>query len=674
MESLSILYKYDRIGALDLHFGYMIERMAAQAHLPDPYLLGVTAALLSRERSKGNSCLFLDRVKDPFKPEMENEASATDLPQSFLDEVETHPFPPLCEWRRLLQSASDLVSDGSTVRPMVLDKEDRLYLYRYYRAEKSIASQIACLTQRIRNWPEIPDLAHLKKLFPQESSDSVSWQKIAALSAWRHRLCVITGGPGTGKTSTVLRILLLLLKASPRLRIGMAAPTGKAAIRLQQAVLQGMRMMSQLGIDRKSIPTEVSTVHRLLGYNGLLHTFRYGTREPLPYDVVVVDEASMLDVLLLNALLSALSESTRLILLGDRNQLPSVETGYAFSDICEAASIEHEYSEGFSEYCADCIGGKAVISTQRELAPCRPNQLGDTVVELRRNYRFAKESAIADLAQAVLNQDAQQAISLLTDSTKPSIGLSHTNGEPNVFIESKIGNCIPFGQIPEVYPADDSVDAQLERVLRVYLHIVELAQHGIKGQMETEKVLSHVFRSFDSARIFCATKNGVFGIYNTMRCLEQWMESTGRVSTDSEYYAGRPIMVTSNNYQLKLFNGDIGICWPGSTGEISVFFESIKSDGSPYYYRLPIRRLPDHQTAWAMTIHKAQGSQFNHIVMILPNESIPLLTRELLYTGITRASRTVLIFSRKEIIRSTILTTNHRYSGLSDSITRALHS
>jgi exodeoxyribonuclease V alpha subunit len=665
MISLRQLFDRRRIGLLDYHFGRFIERLAKENHYDDPHILGLTAALLSRERSRGNSCVDLARVENPFEQDDDAVDETEVASTADIDVNISNPFPLLEQWRTLLRSAHALVSDGAIERPIVLDANDRLYLFRYFQAERGVAQKISAMVEETPFSPTSPDTRDLQDLFSlvfesqnaSENGDTVNSQAVAAVSALTHRLSVIIGGPGTGKTSTVVNILKLLVCVSPHLRIGMAAPTGKAAARLSEAIREGLQSSTGIIPNQHPIPTEVRTIHRLLGYHAINHGFRYNARERLPFDVVIIDEASMVDLLVLDALFSALPDHARLILLGDKNQLPSVDTGNALWDICEASHLDHEYSARFRSMCRTLLGSEPRLHAETKETN-GSNQLRDSVIELNRNYRFPAGSAIGDLARAIERRDADRTLSILQDKIQTQVAL--TSGQTAI-------DALSIG-ISVVRKAPDSAKASMRRVLDVYSSITKLSRAASSGDSDGQPSIARAFQLYHSARILCATRNGKMGLIQLTRHLENWLRINGQLSLEGDFYPGRPVMVTTNDYHVSLFNGDIGMCWPDEDGAIAVYFEGIKRDHTPYLRKLPVNRLPPHETAWAMTIHKSQGSQFEHVVVVLPEEPNKILSRELIYTGVTRARESVLICASPEIVRLAVDSPTRRYSGLADMI------
>ncbi|MBN1653621.1 MAG: exodeoxyribonuclease V subunit alpha [Deltaproteobacteria bacterium] len=684
MISLHRLFEAKRIAMLDLHFARLIERLAREANASHPEILGLTAALVSRERRKGHSCVNLREVFDPFAldddaAEQIDPAFDMDLlfggeiaspPKPLPDNTEVNLFPSLDSWRRLLRSAETLVSDGSVVRPLVLDAKDRLYLFRYFQAEKHIADTIASMVERKDELSIAFDVSELRRSFPPQRDGDINWQAVAAANALRRRLSIIVGGPGTGKTASVVAILALLLKASPALRVAMAAPTGKAAARLSEAIRERLRAPESLDVDKSLMPTEVRTVHRLLGYRGTDHGFRYHARERMPFDVVIVDEASMVDLLLFDALFSALPDDARLILIGDKNQLPSVDTGYVLWDICEAARLSEPYSEDF---LADF---REILRIEPSDLPPEavPRQAGaspslrDSIVELVSNYRFAVGSPIGDLARAIQQADPDRALALLYDGGRPSVRL--VEGQTVIDGIANTDNAARGDHLLE--QSEQQSATSVSRILGLYLRIVELAKTVSNEKRATERAVAQAFELLRRGRILCATNHGKYGLAQTTRRVEDQLGGSERIAISGAFYPGRPVMLTTNDYQLNLFNGDVGVCWPDEKGELAVFFEATKPDGSGYFRRLPVSRLPEHQTAWAMTVHKSQGSQFEHVVLLLLEKPNKILTRELIYTGVTRASKSILIGAHPDTLRAAINCPTRRDSGLTEILSQRL--
>jgi exodeoxyribonuclease V alpha subunit len=570
---------------LDRHFADWMGRLASSG---DRRLL-LAAALVSRQVGDGHVCLDLAAYAD--RP----------LFHSARDGGRLVFAPSLADWRQGLESAAVVGRPGDPA-PLILDGRDRLYLGRYWRFERDLAE---ALRARCGQW--IPDLckerlrAGLDRLFPPRPE--VDWQRVAAAMAVLLPFCVISGGPGTGKTRTVTAILALLLEqAEGKLRIAMAAPTGKAAARLVESA---GRAREQIDLDPKiasALPTEASTLHRLLGLRPGRARPRHGPDNPLHLDVLVVDEASMVDLPLMARLMDALREGTRLILLGDKDQLASVEAGMVLGDICGRGG-ETRYS---ARLCAEL---KDLAGT--DLQPVQVPAIADHLAVLRKSFRFGGRPGIGAAARAVNGGDGEKACEILTGGDYPDAILHQ----------------VAVKELPVL------LDGWLVPRMR------ECLQAG-----GPEAVL----KTFNRFRILCAVREGPFGLRSLNRLCEEVLERAGLIARGGrEQYPGRPVLVTSNDYALGLYNGDVGILLKDDSGRIRAWFDTAAG-----LRRVLLPRMPTHATVFAMTVHKSQGSEFDEVLLVLPEGDSRVMTRELLYTGITRAKEQVqMVGSREAIVR-----------------------
>ena len=484
-----------------------------------------------------------------------------------------------------LLSGCSLVSTTAD-KPLVLSGS-RLYLARYFAYEKRLAEKISTLAAVSYSIENLDGL--LNRCFPS-SSGKQDKQRDAARVALNKGLCIISGGPGTGKTTTVVKIVALLLAHyGVDFRIALTAPTGKAAMRLKESVVSQIPLLAVEDTIKNALPREAQTLHRLLGVRKHSPSFNHNKKRPLPWDVVIVDEASMVDLALMSKLVDALTEKTRLILLGDKDQLASVESGAVLSD---------------------CIG-----------------VLSGNVVELRVAYRFNKE--ISTLAGYINSGDGTAAVRLIVDEKVTSV----VQAEPGWL--DTCGD--KYGQ-----------------------YLEQATDCNCPGELPA------LFQLLNSFRILCALKNGLLGVTGINERIERILAARGFECKKHEWYPGRPVMVTRNDYNLNLYNGDIGICLPESPGGRERFIWFEKGDGA--FRRLPPVRLPSHETAWALTIHKSQGSEFNEVVVVLPETDNQILSRELLYTAITRARERVMIRDEASLCRQVVERMIDRQSGLTEQL------
>ncbi|MBD9483457.1 exodeoxyribonuclease V subunit alpha [Pseudomonas sp. PDM14] len=521
-------------------------------------------------------------------------------------------LPSLADWRTQLQ-ASALVGVPGDFAPLILDGQ-RLYLARYHAYETQLAAQ---LLQRAADVPAVDEAAlgeSLTRLFAF-NSNTPDWQRLAAAQAVRRRLAVISGGPGTGKTTTVVRLLAALLEQSggANLAIGLAAPTGKAAARMAEAIRNAKAALPVSEAIKAALPEEARTLHRLLGSRGDTPKVRHDAARPLALDVLVVDEASMVDLALMAKLVDALPPHARLILLGDKDQLAAVEAGAVFAELCEG--------RGF-----DAV---AVADLQRitgQVVPVEPprSRLGDAVVLLTHSHRFAGDSGIGELARRINGGDAAGTLNLLRERRADL----HWQDQP-------------------------TSAALLERLDQGYRPYLQAARNGDPVQ---------AFAAFNAFRALTAQREGPWGVSGINEALEARIKRRLSLPERERWYPGRAVMVRQNDYALGLFNGDIGLCLHGEHG-LRVYFE-----GEDGYRAFAPARLPSHDSAFAMTVHKSQGSEFSEVLLALPDLPSPLLTRALLYTGITRAKQQVEIWALPARLSEAVNSKAERAAGLAERL------
>jgi exodeoxyribonuclease V alpha subunit len=597
-QKLQHLLAQRLIAPLDLHFARFMLESAEQGG----ECLGLAAALVSAARSDGHVCLDLAALADtPLMTGIAGEWVSSSL----------------TEWRDCLLQSGVVGRPGSW-QPMILDEGDRLYLHRYWdyeqRVGQSLLSRSSHLTEGVDERLLEEGLARLFNA--PDASGQVDWQKVAGATAALQRFCVISGGPGTGKTSTVVRILALLRQqpGGAKLRIALAAPTGMAASRLQQSISGSKHRLPLSDEALVAIPEEALTLHRLLGVRGRGTGFRHHRENPLPVDLLVLDEASMVDVSLMAHLLDALPAQARLILLGDRDQLASVEAGAVLGDICQ-----------------DCEGASAEFSNRLRQLTGEPltaavdsrGALRDQVVILRRSYRFGPQSAIGQLAAAVNQGEGGVAQRLLK-----------RNGE---------GAEISWS----------GIDAAAFAARRYAVLFERLAEGA-----DTEELFG-ILRSF---RLLCALRGGAQGVEWMNRAITRYLVELGKVRLESEWYPGRPVMMTRNDYSLGLYNGDLGLVvpQPERPGQLAVAFAA--TDGTTRW--VAPARLPACETVYATTVHKSQGSEFDEVLLQLPEQDSPVLCRELIYTAVTRARHRFTLVGPEAVFHQAVERSLTRHSGL----------
>jgi exodeoxyribonuclease V alpha subunit len=545
----------------------------------------------------------------------------------------------------LLKSGVVGRSEQSGDHPLILDGDHRLYLHRYFNYELRLARRLVEASSQFQEKQHDAQLkAALRTFFTSSQAQidsAVDWQKCAAALALIKRFVLVSGGPGTGKTTMVVNLLACLLSQNPNIRIVLAAPTGKAAARMLEALRK--RAMTLPESIRTALPSSASTVHRLLGFNPRRHGFSYDATHPLSLDVLVVDEASMLDLSLATHLLDAVPKHARVILLGDKDQLAAVESGAVFAEL----SSQNGLSQPTMERLADLLDIDSSTLKHLDLESGAKSILPDSVVWFSKQHRFAEDSAIGRVANLIREGNAESVIAMLKAPSCCALGLQW--------------------RIPEVRtqrPSEEEL-AQFYEGYSEYWAAVRGASY-----QDSQAVLE----VFDRFRVLCAVKRGPWGAEQ----LGQWIEAQARTlllppgDTDFEsaWYVGRPVMIVRNDLQLNLFNGDIGIALAGPEGELQVCFPSLEDVERRY---APVR-LPLHETAYAMTIHKSQGSELDHVAVVFPKEPSQVITRELLYTAITRARQSVLLISSEQTLRYAIQMPTRRGSGLLGRLSEVLVS
>lgn len=524
-------------------------------------------------------------------------------------------YPALEPWLQALQQARAVVGLVGDYKPLILDQE-RLYLYRYWQYETRLAADLRALCQPRQQPTDLPRQA-FQALFPPCSE--LDWQALAAGSALLNGLTVIAGGPGTGKTTTVARILALLLATEPELRVALAAPTGKAAARMKQALERTLLALEPALLQR--LPEQALTLHRLLGAIPGSHRFRHDRSHPLPYEVVIVDEASMIDLALMSRLVEAIRPGSRLILLGDPDQLASVEAGCVLGDICRAAE-----PLAFSLQRQQAL---ASLSGQSLDLPVRGSPLDDQVIQLQISRRFGPGSGIGALAQAVNAGEYPTVEALLADTTLSDI------------------HCQPLPKQPE--------QQLLQRLPELYGAYLQ-AQDPQQALQQLEQQI-----------ILAALRQGPAGVESLNRAMEVALQRAGYLSAVQAWYHLRPVLITENNYLHGLFNGDLGVTWNPEGRQPRIWF----AQGTELHSFSP-SQLGAHETAWALTVHKSQGSEFQRVLLVLPPEPHALLSRELIYTGITRARQRVEIWGDRSVLQAGIERRVQRSSGLVRQLTGLL--
>jgi exodeoxyribonuclease V alpha subunit len=537
----------------------------------DRTFVPLAAALLSRSIREGHICISLWPM--PRSP----------------DEINIHTileWPSASAWRRAFTD-SKAIGEPDAETPIVFDGSDRLYLRRYWNYQQRLAAAL------------------LKKASGNQPLDvnQAGTQAGAIAAAVTNALTIVSGGPGTGKTTTVLSILARLLEKSgnERLRVALAAPTGKAAARLEETVRGGLETLKADEKTKARMPRTASTIHRLLGFKGNSVYFRHDRQNPLPLDLLVIDEASMVALPLLCKLFDALPERCQVILLGDHDQLASVEPGAVLADIVDAAAAPESL-------------------------------LRNAVVTLAKNYRFSEQSGIHHLCNSVRQGDADEAVRILREQSYP-----------------------------------DLVSSELREPREIAAKFSQVVLAGFTS-FATEKEPAGALDKLKTFRVLAALRRGPFGVEGLNRKIENVLRGAELIpKSGGTEYAGKPILITQNDYQLQLYNGDVGILLPDvgakeNPAQLWAWFIGKENR----LRRFAPARLPEHETAYAMTVHKSQGSEFDRVLFILPDADIPVLTRELIYTGLTRARSQVELWWNEAVFCQAVTRRAERNSGLRD--------
>ncbi len=512
-------------------------------------------------------------------------------------------------------------------KPIIIDS-DRIYLQKYWTYETTIITKIKNLLSSQLKLPDdkIIDLHFTHpNLYPVDNTrpfpEGIDWQGVAALHAIKYRFTIITGGPGTGKTTTVARILSLKFDQSPNLKVALTAPTGKAAARMNDSLLAASdRFHPLVANDAKMPPIEASTVHRLLKYHPESRKFRHDKDHPLPYDLVIVDESSMMDISLFSALMTAIPDDGQLILLGDSHQLTSVGAGTIFGDLCHSSPMVNAFDEHDLQWYNAYLKKRKSLTLKKKSTG---NSLLDGhIIQLMRSHRFDPQKGIGLFSKSVL-----------ADQVSPR-DIYH-----------------PFsnGQDPQMHIIDHLDDPVFAKHLKDYETIAK------------EDDITTALKNLSLIRTLCATHEGDRGTKAVNEKIKNHLRSKGLAGHENFIFHNQPIMITKNDYNLGLFNGDEGLIRKDHvTGQYLAYF----LDGSTYR-TFPPAIIGDFVTAYAITIHKSQGSEYKTVIIILPGDpEHRLLTKNLLYTGVTRAKEKVILVGSQESILHAASRKTQRISGI----------
>ncbi len=555
------------------------------------------AYLVSKKLSEGNICFDVQALDN----EIEN------LPNYYKKTIINHTA---------LANEPLVATENSPKQPFILHN-NRLYLQRYFNYESQILSSIikmcnaelGVINSRMDALKTHNQL--IKKLFDTTfKSNQTNWQLVAAISGVLNNFTIITGGPGTGKTTTVAKILAILYAINPNLKVALAAPTGKAASRMAES------LKTTITNTTSNIPENIKanfallqplTIHRLLGFITNSLYFKHNETNPLNYDVVIVDEASMIDVAQFAKLLNAIGPQTRLILLGDKNQLASVQAGSIFGDLCQAQAKLNLFNVPTANFINSFFEDESQhIEADNVSKNTLQHTLFQHIIELQFSHRFKNNEGIGLFSKAIIQNNQAQIIDFITANT-----------DAQVAIDTQC-NAVFFDDFIAGYEA--------------YIH---------------ESDIKMALKKFNKLRVLCAIRQGEQGLYTLNKNIEKYLSHKNLIDTRTEFYKHRPIIITSNNYDLDLFNGDIGIVRPDVDGNLKVWFEDAAGELKSVLPSL----INQAETVYVMTIHKCQGSEFEQVLVVLPQQqNIAILTRELLYTGITRAKNKVFLQASQAVI------------------------
>ena len=512
----------------------------------------------------------------------------------------------------------------------------RLYFSRLAGYEQTLAQRLLTMSERQLNIDDAVLAQLLTRYFPDDPSIDIDWQKVACAIAATKGFSVITGGPGTGKTTTVTKLLAILqslYQAAP-LSIKLVAPTGKAAARLTESILGAKNKLNEIPDEINAlIPQSAQTIHRLLGVKPFTNKFRHDKSNPLHVDVLIIDEASMVDLSLMAKLIEALPDHARLILLGDKDQLASVDTGSVMSDLCQGLVLGQtpHYSKVRCEQLNTlCFNGAIKLNAQTQ----SEFKLADCIAFLQHSYRFDAKSGIGQLALAV-----------------------NTNNRGILnYVEQQSSE----GHFSDIILDYDFVSTPIEKLVNSaashYANYLTLIAQGAS--------VAQVHAAFASYQLLAAVREGDYGVNSLNQRIERVLQQQGLISVNpnQRHYIGMPIMVSQNDYQLKLFNGDIGILMPDDSGQLKALF--IDEQGNERAFSPA--RLPAHDKVYVMTIHKSQGSEFSYTAMVLPplKQASIGINRQLVYTGITRAKQTFELVADKKVLQLAMGKSVSRASGL----------
>lgn len=569
---------------------------------------------LSKKMEEGHICIPLDEVYKNAK---------------------SNPWSLPTEVSLLWKIPQFVGTKPDQIKPFIL-YDKKLYLHRYFRYETQVIDTVhrllseekSLFSTRLESLLEhqeyIESLTANKDLNGIPNHEKIDWQLAAAILACLNSFTIITGGPGTGKTTTVAKVLSILFRINPELRVALAAPTGKAAVRMAES-LKSTTLSLSASVKSKFESLQPSTIHRLLKYIPDSVYFAHNAENPLPYEVIIVDEASMIDMPLFAKLLDAVKKGGRIIFLGDKNQLAPVEAGSLLGDLCKCLKNINDFEPHLVDILNSFIADNECKITS-SFSGNEDHPLSAHIIELLRSHRFTSTGGIGKLSRSILENQITEIKQML---------------------KHKIDGIIDF---------DENYSSE------IFNDFIKKYEEYIR-----ESDIQKALHKLSEIRVLLAVRDGEDGLYNINKKIEEYLIYRKLIKKDKEFYEHRPVIITKNNKDLKLYNGDIGIIRKDANGQLRAWFED--SEGKirsviPAY-------LNDSETVYAMTIHKSQGSEYEEVLVILPrNTDSPILTRELLYTAVTRAKKRVLIQGTENIIIQTTSSEVKRGSGIIDRFSK----
>lgn len=600
------------------------------------------AALLSFNVMQGHSCIRLDSHLAENFFGIKHRSNKRDYLGEILQKI--GHIEPLA-WQNLLKDHTAFSQDPTRIAPMLF-QHNRIYFYRYWHAEQRIAAKMKqmAVAEPLTQAEIQLNKSILAQFFTADNAKT-DWQKVAVATALAKKFSLISGGPGTGKTYTVAILLAALqlkqLKQDlPLLNIALAAPTGKAAARLKESISNAMQSLGNIPNELKQLlPSKAVTLHSLLGIRPNTDLPKHNSDNPLHLDLLVVDEASMVDLFVMEKLFNALKPTTRLILLGDKDQLASVEAGNAMSELGDLLTLG--YSAEHSHYLREVTGYELYSQNSDVPAIC------DSLCHLRESRRFTENSGIGHLATLINAKQAVNSWQIFANTD---------------FTDLNLITYPATNQFPDKYSwQQHCVKLVVEQSVALYQPYLKLVNQ--RRQSPQSVSVSDIFAEFSKVRLLSALRVSELGVEFLNQSIAERLKQSRLVEFNQarESYLGKPILITENSSHLHIFSGDIGLILPDEQGNPRIYFETKIND---QHLNLSPSRIPSHEVAYAMTVHKSQGSEFEHTLMIMPLNSVPVLTKELLYTAVTRAKKQFTLFADERTWQNAVKSDIQRQSGL----------